>query len=198
MNTAWEELNGRRANHEKRLGPRLSNPNAEKELQQLIEEEANRYKAALEQMKDDRVQIVTCFRNHADLFRNRLAAAFEATFKIVDAVPLTPHFLPLPGDETVEPARMSIKRRMRRLQKGESVDQNPDMLPPRQWPGIQLYELRGTLKGSEWPKDKELAEATPEMLEELSPQVVSFRSPTHKKLFERRNFYYNQYKAEFQ
>jgi hypothetical protein len=195
MNAAWEELNNRRANHEKRLGPRLSNPNAEKELQQLIEEEANRYKAALEQMKDDRIQIVTCFRNHADLFRTRLVAAFEATFKIVDAVPLTPHFSPLPGDETVEPARMSIKRRMRRLQKGESVDQNPDMLPSRTWPGVPLHELRGTLKGKEWPKDKQLVEVAD--LAEPSPELPSFRSATHKKLFERRNFYYTDYKNEF-
>jgi hypothetical protein len=194
---AWEDLNSRRANHEKRLGPRLSNPNAEQELLNLIDEEANRYKAALLQMKEDRAAIVTCFREQADLFVTRLAAACEASFRLVDACPLAPHFAPLPGDEQVEPARMSIKRRMRRAQKGESVDQNPDSLPPRSWEGIRRYELREGLRHSQWPKDKELAEATPEMLAELTPIVVSFRSATHKKLFERRNFYYDNYKAEF-
>merc|ERR1719478_1753257 len=155
MAVAWEDLNGRRARHEKRLGPRLSNPNAEQELQNLIEEEANRYKAALVQMKEDRLAIVEVLRKQADLFVTRLSAASEATFKLVDALPLFRHFAALPGDEQVEPARMSIKRRMRRFQKGESIDQNPDQLPPRTWEGVRRYELRETLRHEQWPKDKD-------------------------------------------
>jgi len=202
MAVVWEDLNGRRANHEKRLGPRLSNPNAEQELIDLVNMEAERYKSALVQMKDDRVSIVTCFREQADQFVKRSAAAFEAAFKLVDTLPLPQHFNPLPGDEQVEPPRMSQKRRMRRLQKGESVDQNPNSLPERSWKGVSLFELRDNLRGAEWPKDKELAEAErqeclQEKLAELTPTVVSFRSATHKKLFERRNFYYEMYKEEF-
>jgi len=201
-------LSSKRANHEKRLGPRLSNPNAEKELQSLIDEEAERYKAALIQMKEDRTDIASSFRIQADEFTVRLAAAFESTFKLVDAVPLSMHFSPLPGDEQIEPARMSIKRRMRRMQKGESVDQNPENLVQRNWTGVQRYELRARMRGDEWPKDKDLrrliriresegSENPEEILTELTPSISSFRSATHKKLYERRNFYYEQYKAEF-
>jgi hypothetical protein len=197
MAHAWQELNSRRAKHEKLLAPRLSNPNAEQELQNLIEEEANRYKAALMQLREDRKEVVTCFRQRANLFVTRLASASDAAFHLVDALPLFRHFAALPGDEQVEPARMSIKRRMRRFQKGEGVDQNPEHLPKRSWEGIRRYELREALRGSEWPKDSELRDATPEMLAELSPSIPSFRSATHKKFFERRNFYYDRFKAEF-
>lgn len=133
MAHAWQELNSRRAKHEKLLAPRLSNPNAEQELQNLIEEEANRYKAALMQLREDRKEVVTCFRQRANLFVTRLASASDAAFHLVDALPLFRHFAALPGDEQVEPARMSIKRRMRRFQKGEGVDQNPEHLPKRSW-----------------------------------------------------------------
>merc|ERR1711879_68402 len=34
-------------------------------------------------------------------------------------------------------------------------------------------------------------------LTELTPSVASFRSPVHKKMFERRSHYYAQYKAAF-
>jgi hypothetical protein len=199
MATAWQDLNSRRAAHEKRLTPKLSNPNAEKELQNLIEAENDRYKASLMQIREDRLAIVTSFRDQADLFVLRLAAAFEATFKLVDAVPLATHFAPLPGDEQVEPARMSIKRRMRRFQKGESVNQSPNDLQERSWEGVKRYELRQTLLGSEWPKDKALSamQDTPEELAKSTPPVASFRSATHKKLFERRKHYYDLYKNEF-
>lgn len=193
----WKELDIKRADHEKRLAPRLSNPNAEKELQSLIEEEAARYKAALTQITEDRATVVACLRKQADLFVVRIAAAFEATVRLLDAVPFPAHFSPLPGDELVEPMRMSIKRRMRRLQKGQTCNEYGGNLVPRNWEGIRRYELREMLKASEWPKDVELADASPEKLAELTSTVVSFRSPAHKKLFERRNFYYDEYKADF-
>merc|ERR1712007_141020 len=114
-----------------------------------------------------------------------------------DALPLRSHFASLPGDEQVEPPRMSIKRRMRRLQSNTSVDQHGDGLPERQWEGVPQHELRGLLRGAEWPADSEFADATPEVMMELTPTVASFRSPVHKKLFERRAFYYNQYREAF-
>lgn len=194
---AWKELDLKRADHEKRLGPRLSNPNAEQELQNLIDEEAARYKAALVQMAEDRTTVVACLRKQADLFVVRVSAAFEAAIRLVDAIPFPAHFSPLPGDELVEPMRMSIKRRMRRLQKGQTCNEYGGNLVPRNWEGVRRYELRELLRGGEWPKDVELADASPEVLAESTSTVVSFRSPAHKKIFERRNFYYDQYKADF-
>lgn len=197
MSSIWKNLDSQRADHEKRLGPRLANPNAEQELQTLIDEEAARFKAALVQIKEDKEVVVVCLRKQADLFVVRLAAAFEATVRLLDAVPLPAHFAPLPGDDQVEPVRMSIKRRMRRLQKGQTIDETDNGLVVRNWEGFRRYELRQSLRGDEWPKDKELADATPEMLAELTPTVASFRSATHKKLFARRGFYYERYKSEF-
>jgi len=195
--SVWAQLDGQRKSHEKRLGPRLANPNAEKELADLINDEAERYKAAQIRSREDRKRIVICLRKQVDIFVQRLAATFEAAVRLVDSLPLHPHFVSLPGDEHVEPARMSIKRRMRRLQKGEALHEHGDGLPERTWEGVPRYELRQLLRGSEWPVDVDLRDATPEQLAELSPAVVSFRSPVHKKLFERRNFYYGSYKSQF-
>jgi len=195
---AWRDFDARRTAHERSLGPGLSNPNAEAELQALVEAEATRYKATMKATRHDRRRVVACLRERAGTYVQRLAANFEAAIRLVDALPLHSHFGTLPGDEQVEPPRMSIKRRMRRLSNDQTVDQHGDGLPQRQWEGVPKYELRLMLRGEPWRPDRELAEATPEMLAELTPLVTSFRSPVHKKLFERRSFYYQKYKTEFE
>jgi len=194
---AWADSDAKRAKHEQTLSPGLSNPNAEKKLRELIESEASRHKTAIVLAKEDRSRMAECLRERGDAFVKRLSARFEAAIRLIDALPLHSHFGTLPGDEAVEPPRMSIKRRMRHLQNNTSVDQWGDGLPERQWMGIPRHELRAELRGSEWPVDSELADATPEMLAELTPTLASFRSPVHRTLFERRNFYYDRYRQEF-
>jgi len=195
---SWAEKDSQRALHEQRLSPRLSNPNAETELLDLIDKEAQRYKSAILLTREDRGAMASCLRAFGDLYVQRLAARFEAAIRLLDSVPLHGHFGNLPGDEQVEPPRMSIKRRMRHLKAGHaSVDEWGDGLPERTWAGIPRYELRGTLRGSEWPEDPDLAEATEEVLAELSPNVESYRSPVHRTLSERRFHYYARFKEEF-
>lgn len=101
----------------------------------------------------------------------------------------------------VEPPRMSIKRRMRRLNaeeekppepvpkaaaKGkaaakppaeEEKDTKDTGLPERQWQGIPKFELRALLFGDSWPEDPALAESDiEEKRKELTDTLKSFRS----------------------
>lgn len=194
---AWAESDALRAKHEKSLSPGLANPNAEAQLQELVEAEAARTERALEMCAADRAKMAEVLRGLGDGFVQRVAASFEAAIRLVDALPLHSFFAPLPGDEQAENPRMSIKRRMRHLQRGTSVDQWGDGLPERAWAGPPRYELRGELRGGAWPPDPELAEATEESLLAPMPAIASFRSPVHKRLLERRTFYYERYKAAF-
>lgn len=193
----WRSLDRQRASHEQRLNPGLANPNAEAQLAELIEAEKARFKAGQKLIKEDRVLLSNCLRQQADSFVCCLAARFEAAIRLIDAVPLHGHFVNLPGDEHVEPPRMSIKRRMRRMIAGASVDTGNDKLQERSWAGLPLNELRQKLSGEEWPPDEKLAGASPEVLQASSPNVDSFRSPVHRKLFERRGYYYSTFMAEF-
>lgn len=100
----------------------------------------------------------------------------------------------------VEPPRMSIKRRMRRLNaeeekppepvpkaaaKGKAAAKPPEEekdtkdtgLPERQWQGIPKFELRALLFGDSWPEDPALAESDiEEKRKELTDTLKSFRS----------------------
>eukprot|EP00438_Fugacium_kawagutii_P000303 Skav205264 [mRNA] locus=scaffold1841:130764:134738:- [translate_table: standard] len=99
--------------------------------------------------------------------------------------------------DAVEPPRMSIKRRMRRLNneeekapepvpkaaaKGKAAAKPPEEekdkdtgLPERQWQGIPKYELRALFLGDGWPEDPILG-AEDEKQKELTDTLKSFRS----------------------
>jgi len=192
----WSVLDREWTEHERNLKPQLANPNAEAKLQELISSEATRHSKALAMLEEDRTRMADGLREQADAFVQRLTAKFEVAIRLVDALPLRTHFSNLPGDEDIELPRMSIKRRLRRQQSGADVDHG-DSLPGRQWEGLPLNELRRTLQGDGWPEDEKLAQTTPEMLEQLTSTIGSFRSPVHKKLFERRAFYYERFRGEF-
>lgn len=193
----WAEFDAKRSAHEQRLHPGLSNPNAEEQLRELIEAEAERSERAQAMAVEDCSRMAQCLRGQADFVVQRLSATFESAIRIVDGLPLHTHFDALPGDEQAENPRMSIKRRMRHLHNGTSVDQWGDGLPERKWPGVPRYDLRVLLRTKPWPVDESLAEATEETLQEQTATIDSFRSPLHKRLFERRGFYYDRYLAEF-
>lgn len=192
----WVQKDKMRLKHEKQLSPDLANPNYEEDLRRLMDAEAKRHQEATELMAQDFQNFGGCLRKQADKFVERLAANFEAAVRLLDALPLHRHFKALPGDEQIEAPRISIKRRLRRIQNGADLDQGEE-LPKRTWDGLPLYELRRLLEGGEWPEDPTFADASPEKLAKSSPAVVSFRSPVHKKLFERRTCYYKQFQAEF-
>jgi len=194
---AWAELDEKRSAHETRLHPGLSNPNAEEELLELIQAEEERSQAAQAMAKEDCERMASCLRSQAESFVSRLSSFFEASTRVVDSLPLHKHFAALPGDEQEETPRISIKRRMRHIQNGTSVDQWGDGLPERQWPGVERHAFRSKLSAAPWPEDELLGEAAEEKLKELTPTVNSFRSPLHKRLFEKRNFYYEHFMGEF-
>merc|ERR1712194_706462 len=128
-------------------------------------------------------------------------------FALVDAIPLNAHFKSLPGDDQVEPARISLKRRMRRIGKGTesgAIVEHAGPLPEKSWKGLPRYELALLLQrpedaeGNGWPRDEELG-AIPleEATQTLTSAMTSFRSPAHKKVHQRREFHYRRYLQEF-
>jgi len=195
----WSESDSRRQDHELALNPKLANPNNEKDLISLVEREADRFDAALQTAGEDWTRMVECLRAEGDIYVRRLAARFEVAIALLDALPLHSHFAPLPGDEQVEAPRMSIKRRMRRMQNGQDVDAEGDGLPERQWNGLPRRELRCLLRAGAWPEDPELPPDTAtEVLEETTPGAASYRSPVHRQLYDRRNAAYEAFKTAFQ
>jgi len=199
----WSECDKLRALHEQRLNPGLSNPNAEAELLALMEAEAQRHESALGTCQEDRESMATALRGAAESFVRRITSVAEEAIRLVDMLPLHSHFGALPGDEKVEPARMSIKRRLRRLNAeadGTGGPASPEAkdakggkskapvaeqpketteepgLPERNWPGLPRYELRAVVYGGGWPEDPVLA---PEETSEPSDS-----KPDHQKLQE--------------
>lgn len=195
----WVTSDAKRERHERALNPKLANPNNEQELVGLVHAEADRFEAALGTVVQDRGRLAACLFAEADGFVRRLAARFEVAAALVDALPLHGHFVSLPGDEEVEAQRMSIKRRMRRMQDGEAAAaQSSDaLLPPRSWAGLPRYELGCMLRGGSWPEDVATAALSVEQLAEKTPAVASFRSPLHRDLYDKRNFFYQQFQKQF-
>lgn len=183
--TDWSTCDAQRAAHEQRLSPSLSNPNAEAQLTALVEAEAERYQRALQMLAEDRARMSTVLRSAAANFVQGLASLWEQAVRLIDALPLHGHFGSLPGDEKLEPPRMSIKRRLRRLGTEEaaaeppaatakakaapapkaaasptpaatSMDTDTTGLPQRTWLGLPRQELRALLIGHGWPEDPEL------------------------------------------
>merc|ERR1719171_284825 len=88
---------------------------------------------------------------HEKRFVQMLHSDFEALVKLVDMIPLHNHFAPLPGDESIEQPRMSLKRRMRKAQSDNSViDQSGEALHPRDWLGIPQFALRKQVMSGAW------------------------------------------------
>jgi len=195
----WAESDAERAANESALNPKLANPNNEKDLISLVEREAERYDNALTTVAEDKVRMVNRLRETADEFLRCMSARFEVALTLIDALPLHSHFAPLPGDEQVEAPRMSIKRRMRRMNAGQPCDDGGDGLPERTWTGLPRYELRSMLMDGTWPADPELADLAPEALaSERTASVPSFRSPVHRQVYDRRKVYYEKFRDEFE
>eukprot|EP00930_Biecheleria_cincta_P035834 TRINITY_DN24625_c0_g1_i3.p1 TRINITY_DN24625_c0_g1~~TRINITY_DN24625_c0_g1_i3.p1 ORF type:complete len:918 (-),score=218.72 TRINITY_DN24625_c0_g1_i3:395-3148(-) len=202
----WVECDKLRATHEQSLNPSLSNPNAEAQLTALVEAEAARYESATVMCQEDRENMASALRNSSEAFVRRLTSLVEESIRLMDLLPLHIHFGALPGDEKVERPRMSIKRRLRRLNaEAEAVPASPvdakakakadpkakskpdpaaavepaeePGLPERQWPGLPRYELRSLLSGDGWPKDDVLAlEEQAEDGATIDPQKVQERT----------------------
>jgi len=196
MSAVWADLDAQRAVNEKQLKPGLANPNLEDELLQLISEEEARRDKAVAAMAEGRQSTATGLREHGIGYVARLQSNFETAIRLVDAMPLMGQFIDLPGEDGAEAPRMSIKRRMRRQQNNDTAEQHTDKLPPRAWEGFPRVELLQRVSGGKWPDDPELKGKEGEA-QELTPAIESFRSPFHKKLFERRAFYYDRFRAEF-
>ena len=155
------------------------------------------------------------------LSTGRLTNIAEVSIRLLDLLPLHSHFGALPGDEKVraaqthvdspclfgckrqvEPPRMSIKRRLRRLNAEEekvpeapnpkaaakgkaepkaaaAPEEKPSGLPERKWIGLPKYELRALLCGGGWPADPVLMEEETideQKVQELTESMSSFRS----------------------
>lgn len=218
----WIENDKKRAAHEKGLNPRLADANKSAELQALVEAEAQRQADAFRTCQEDRARMASELRTASESFVCRLTTVTEVAIRLLDLLPLHSHFGALPGDEKVEPPRMSIKRRMRRLNaeeekppepvpkaaaKGkaaakppaeEEKDTKDTGLPERQWQGIPKYELRALFFGDSWPEDPMLAESDiDEKKKELTETLKSFRSPVHRRIIEGRLECYEKYKQSF-
>lgn len=71
----------------------------------------------------------------------RFHLLFKKAIDILDSVPLATHFGELPGDEASEQPRMSMRRRLRRLQDGRAelgkpIEVDPEVLTERKWEGL--------------------------------------------------------------
>jgi hypothetical protein len=194
---SWAESDELREAHERALNPKLANPNNEKELVALVNHEADRCETALSMVVEDRARMAQLLRVEADAFVRRLSARFEVALALVDALPLHSQFMHLPGDEQVEAPRMSIKRRLRKMQSGQPMDSGDGSLPARSWNGVPSHELRCLLRGGTWPDDAELAGLGDEQLSERTPAVSSFRSPLHRDLYNKRNEFYKRFMEHF-
>ncbi|CAK8993853.1 unnamed protein product [Durusdinium trenchii] len=196
----WIESDKKRALHEQRLSPRLADANKSAELEALVQAEEQRHQEATQTCQQDRERMALVLRRSCESFVCRLTTVAEVSIRLLDLLPLHSHFGSLPGDEKVEPPRMSIKRRMRRLNredeapepvpkaaaKGKAAAKPPPEepkekdagLPERQWTGVPKYELRAMLVGSKWPEDEMLPEEEFDQKKlELTETLKSFRSP---------------------
>eukprot|EP00913_Durusdinium_trenchii_P012976 g12184.t1 len=216
----WIESDKKRALHEQRLSPRLADANKSAELEALVQAEEQRHQEATQTCQQDPRRMALVLRRSCESFVCRLTTVAEVSIRLLDLLPLHSHFGSLPGDEKVEPPRMSIKRRMRRLNredeapepvpkaaaKGKAAAKPPPEepkekdagLPERQWTGVPKYELRAMLVGSKWPEDEMLPEEEFDQKKlELTETLKSFRSPVHRKIIEGPGGCYERYKQSF-
>ena len=136
------------------------------------------------------------------------ASTFEVLIRLFDRIPLIPHFERISGDDTVEVARMSMKRLMRKKADGHegAVDQSGEALPARTWEILPVSALElapewynADEPGSPTSSQPDGARDAPSAAEDVGEllDVESFRSPVHKALFKQRNHFFDAYAAAF-
>lgn len=100
----------------------------------------------------------------------------------------------------MEKPRMSVKRLLRRKAAGQTdpVDQSGEALPPRTWEGmVDRFPLGDVWMPKPPPAEGEEPPAEDEDAPVLSPEVESFRSPAHKRLFKERDEKVAMYQDSF-
>jgi len=80
---------------------------------------------------------------------------------------------------------------------GDGGGEEEQELVERTWEGLLRYELRLMLREGAWPEDPDFAEASEEVLNELTPEVNSYDSAVHRRLHEQRALYYDRFRKEF-
>merc|ERR1711998_465576 len=103
-----------RKQNEKNLTPSMANPNYAKQLAELCAQEEERYMYALENIHDNWKERADLLRHERGCTIREFSSTFEVLIRLVDRIPLKPHFEKLEGDDAVEIARMSLKRLLRK------------------------------------------------------------------------------------
>lgn len=105
---AWRKEN------EKKLTPSMANPNYAKQLAALCAQEEERYTHAVDSINENWKERADLLRRERGSTIREFSSTFEVLIRLVDRIPLKPHFNKLEGDDTVEIARMSLKRLLRK------------------------------------------------------------------------------------
>jgi hypothetical protein len=103
-----------RKQNEKNLTPSMANPNYAKQLAELCAMEEERYNYALDNIHENWKERADLLRNERGCTIREFSSTFEVLIRLVDRIPLKPHFEKLEGDDAVEIARMSLKRLLRK------------------------------------------------------------------------------------
>jgi len=103
-----------RKQNEKNLTPSMANPNYAKQLAELCAREEERYNYALDNIHDNWKERAELLRHERGCTIREFSSTFEVLIRLVDRIPLKPHFEKLEGDDAVEIARMSLKRLLRK------------------------------------------------------------------------------------
>merc|ERR1719197_2173439 len=103
-----------RKQNEKNLTPSMANPNYAKQLAELCEQEEKRYHKALNNIHKNWQERAELLRQERGCTIREFSSTFEVLIRLVDRIPLKPHFEKLEGDDAVEIARMSLKRLLRK------------------------------------------------------------------------------------
>lgn len=154
-----------RLEHEKRLTPSLANPNYKKQLDALCNAEDERHAEAVRVIEEHKTQFAELLQGEAKRIACNMHCTFDEAITIIDALPMGTHYNPLPGDEALQEARMSIKRRKRRVYAGHvgPIVIDHEVLPPRTWEGLpaELWKLPGEFWDGTWTsvESDEAAEA---------------------------------------
>merc|ERR1719235_3042788 len=103
-----------RKQNEKNLTPSMANPNYAKQLAELCAQEEERYNYALDNIHENWKERADLLRHERGCTIREFSSTFEVLIRLVDRIPLKPHFEKLEGDDAVEIARMSLKRLLRK------------------------------------------------------------------------------------
>merc|ERR1719171_312923 len=94
-----------RRQNEKNLTPSMANPNYAKQLADLCQREEERYQLALNNIHDNWRERAELLRHERGCTIREFSSTFEVLVRLVDRIPLKPHFEKLEGDDAVEIAR---------------------------------------------------------------------------------------------